>query len=84
MAAPRLLGAHNTARSWSGVLEASYLAMRLPPFFRNVGKRLVNTPKLHLLDSGLACYLLGIRSPKELELHPLRGAIFESWSTPKS
>jgi len=70
---------HNTAKSWLGVLEASYLAVRLPPFHRNLGKRLVKTPKLHLLDSGIACYLLGIRTPDELRLHPLRGAIFESW-----
>ena len=70
---------HNTAKSWVSVLEASYIAMRLPPFHRNLGKRLVKTPKLHLLDSGIACYLLGIRSPDELRLHPLRGAVFESW-----
>ena len=53
--------------------------MRLPPFARNIGKRLVRTPKLHFLDSGLVCYLLGIRTPDELRHHPLRGAIFESW-----
>jgi predicted AAA+ superfamily ATPase len=70
---------HNTAKSWLGVLEASYLAVRLTPFHRNLGKRLVKTPKLHLLDSGIACYLLGIRNPEDLRLHPLRGAIFESW-----
>jgi uncharacterized protein len=70
---------HNTAKSWLGILEASYIAVRVAPFFRNVGKRLVKTPKLHFLDSGLACYLLGIRTPRELEAHPLRGAIFESW-----
>ncbi len=70
---------HNTAKSWLGVLEASYLALRLPPFHRNLGKRLVKTPKLHLLDSGVACYLLGIRSAEELRLHPLRGPVFESW-----
>ena len=70
---------HNTAKSWVDVLEASYLATRLPPFHRTPGKRLVKTPKLYLLDSGVACYLLGIRSPDELRFHPLRGAIFESW-----
>jgi hypothetical protein len=70
---------HNTARSWLGVLEASYICFRLPPYFRNVGKRLLKTPKLHFYDSGMACYLLGIRSPEELRHHPLRGAIFESW-----
>jgi len=51
----------------------------LPPYYRNLGKRLVKTPKLHFYDSGLACYLLGIRSPDELRHHPLRGAVFESW-----
>jgi uncharacterized protein len=70
---------HNTARSWIGVLEASYVVFRLPPFHRNIGRRLVKTPKLHFIDTGLACYLLGIRTPDELRLHPLRGAIFESW-----
>ena len=68
-----------TARQWFTALEASYVAFRVPPFFRNVGKRLVKTPKLHFVDSGLLCYLLRIRSPEQLRLHPLRGAIFESW-----
>jgi predicted AAA+ superfamily ATPase len=45
----------------------------------NIGKRLIKTPKLYFYDTGLLCYLLGIRSPGQLELHPLRGAIFESW-----
>ncbi|HWM91953.1 MAG TPA: ATP-binding protein [Thermoanaerobaculia bacterium] len=70
---------HNTARSWLSVLEAGYVAWRLPPFYTNVSKRLVKTPKLHFLDSGLVCYLLGIRSPDQLRDHPLRGAIFETW-----
>ncbi|HVS00744.1 MAG TPA: ATP-binding protein [Thermoanaerobaculia bacterium] len=70
---------HNTARSWLSVLEAGYIAWRLPPFHANVSKRLVKTPKLHALDSGLVCYLLGIRSPDQLRDHPLRGAIFETW-----
>jgi hypothetical protein len=70
---------HNTARSWLSVLEASYICFRLPPYYRKLSKRLVKTPKLHFYDSGLACYLLGIRSPDELRHHPLRGAIFESW-----
>ncbi len=70
---------HNTVKSWLSVLEAGYLVLRLPPFFANVRKRLVKTPKLHFLDSGLLCYLLGIRSPEQLAHHPLRGSIFESW-----
>lgn len=70
---------HATARAWISVLEASYIAYRLPPYASNVGKRVVKTPKLHLHDSGLACFLLGIRSPEQLREHPLRGAIFETW-----
>ena len=70
---------HATARAWLSVLETSFLVFRLPPMHANVGKRLVKTPKLHFLDSGLACYLLGIRSPAQLRDHPLRGALFETW-----
>jgi hypothetical protein len=70
---------HGTARAWLSVLEASYIVLRLPAFHANVTKRLVKSPKMHLLDSGLLCYLLGIQSPEQLPQHPLRGAIFESW-----
>ncbi|MFQ5766938.1 MAG: ATP-binding protein [Acidobacteriota bacterium] len=70
---------HATAKSWLSVLEAGYVAWRLPPFHANVSKRLIKTPKLHFVDSGLACYLLGIRTPDQLREHPLRGAIFETW-----
>ena len=68
-----------TARSWLSVLESSYIVHLLPPYFRNFGKRLVKTPKLYFLDQGLACWLLGIRSHEHLALHPMRGAIFESF-----
>lgn len=70
---------HGTARSWMSVLEASFLVVRIPPFHSNLTKRLVKRPKLHFLDSGLLCYLLGITQPEQLVAHPLRGAIFESW-----
>ena len=68
-----------TARAWLSVLEATFLAFRLQPYFANIGKRLAKTPKLHFYDTGLVCWLLGIREPDQLRLHPLRGAIFESW-----
>ena len=61
------------------VLEASDLVYLLPPYHRNFGKRLVKSPKLYLVDVGLACWLLGIRSIEVLSLHPLRGALFETW-----
>ncbi|MEX2527872.1 MAG: ATP-binding protein [Gemmatimonadota bacterium] len=70
---------HNTARSWISVLEASFLIFKLPPWIRNPRKRVVKAPKLHFVDSGLVCSLLGIRTPGQLATHPLRGAIFESW-----
>lgn len=70
---------HNTCRSWLSVLETAFLAARLPPWHRSLNKQLVRAPKLHVLDSGLLCSLLGIRDPEHLRSHPLRGAIFESW-----
>lgn len=71
---------HSTARAWLSVLEASYVAFRLPPFHGNLGKRLVKTPKLYFWDVGLVCQLLGIESPGQLDTHPLRGALFETWA----
>lgn len=70
---------HNTARAWLSVLEAGYVGWRFPPFHANVTKRLIRTPKLHFVDTGLVCFLLGIRSADDLRQHPLRGPIFESW-----
>lgn len=70
---------HNTARSWLSILEASFLVIRAPAWHRNIRKQLVKAPKMHFLDSGLACHLLGVRSGEELRHHPLRGALFESW-----
>jgi predicted AAA+ superfamily ATPase len=70
---------HNTARAWLSVLETSYIIHRLPAWHVNIRKQLIKAPKLHFFDSGLVCYLLGIREPEQLRLHPLRGAIFESW-----
>jgi len=68
-----------TAKAWFSVLEASFIAFRLPGYHGNVSKRLIKMPKLHFYDSGLACWLLGIREAAQLNVHPLRGAIFESW-----
>jgi uncharacterized protein len=70
---------HNTARSWLSILETSYIVHRVPAWHANIRKQVIKAPKMHFLDSGLACYLLGIREPEQLRHHPLRGAIFESW-----
>ncbi len=69
-----------TAKAWIGVLEASYVACRLPAFHGPTAKRLVKAPKLLFLDTGLACWLMGIREPRQLIAHPLRGALFETWA----
>ncbi|MCP4406185.1 MAG: ATP-binding protein [Gammaproteobacteria bacterium] len=70
---------HNTVRAWISVLETSYIVHRLPAWHINIRKQVIKAPKLHFLDSGLVCYLLGIREPEQLRLHPLRGGIFETW-----
>lgn len=70
---------HNTARAWISVLEASYLLFQLRPHHENFNKRLIKAPKLYFLDTGLLCWLLGIREVDQLVAHPLRGAIFETF-----
>jgi predicted AAA+ superfamily ATPase len=70
---------HATAKAWLSVCEAGYVTWRLPPYHADVTTRLVKTPKLHFFDTGIACYLLGIRSADHLREHPLRGTIFETW-----
>ena len=67
-----------TIQEWMNVLEASYIAFRLQPFYRNINKRLVKTPKIYFYDVGLVCFLLGIKNAQQLETHPLRGQIFEN------
>ena len=68
-----------TARSWISVLQASYVVLLLKPHHENFNKRLVKTPKLFFLDSGLLCHVLGLRRAEDVSLHPLRGAIFETF-----
>jgi uncharacterized protein len=70
---------HPTARQWVSVLQSSLLVVLLSPHYANFSKRLIKSPKLYFLDSGLLCYLLRIRDSEELRTHALRGAIFESF-----
>ena len=70
---------HNTARAWLSVMEAGFLCFRAPASHRNTREQMVRSAKVHMVDSGLACHLLGIHSPGQLVNHPQRGAIFESW-----
>lgn len=67
-----------TARSWLSILEASYIIFLLPPWFENIGKRLIKSPKLYFYDVGIAAWLCGIEKESQLETHPLRGNLFEN------
>lgn len=70
---------HNTAKSWISVLAASYIVHLLLPHHANFNKRLVKMPKLYFYDAGLAAWLIGIRSADQINTHPLRGALFETF-----
>jgi predicted AAA+ superfamily ATPase len=68
----------NTAKAWLSILESSYILYRLQPFHRNFNKRLIKSPKLYFYDTGLACSLLGIRDESQVNLHYMKGALFEN------
>ena len=70
---------HSTARRWLSVLRASYIVTLLAPHHENFSKRIVKTPKLYFLDTGLLCALLGLRGAADLWNHPLRGALVETF-----
>ena len=71
--------APNTAEDWISILEASYLVYRLQPYYKNMGKRLIKSPKLFFYDTGLLCSLLNISSTQELTNHFAIGGIFENY-----
>jgi predicted AAA+ superfamily ATPase len=68
-----------TVLSWFGILEASFIAFRLQPFYNNLGKRLTQMPKLYFYDTGLCCSLLELETESHVNTHPLRGALFENF-----
>lgn len=68
----------NTVKNWISILEASYIVYRLQPYHKNFNKRLVKSPKLYFFDTGLACSLLGIQDETQINLHYLKGALFEN------
>jgi hypothetical protein len=70
--------AANTARDWLSVLEASFQVFLLRPYFVNMGKRLVKSPKVYFTDTGLLCYLVGLRDTEHAAAGPMGGAIFEN------
>jgi predicted AAA+ superfamily ATPase len=68
-----------TISQWLGVLETTAQILLVPPFYENLGKRLIKSPKLFVLDSGLACHLLGIDTMAELSKSPFLGPLFEGF-----
>lgn len=70
---------HPTARQWLSVLEASSIVHLLQPYHNNFSKRIMKSPKLYFIDTGLMCHLLRIRSAKDLVGHPLYGSIYETF-----
>ncbi len=70
---------HNTAKAWISVLEASYIVHLLKPHHKNFNKRLIKSQKLYFYDSGLAAWLQNIQTIDQLDIHPARGHLFETW-----
>ncbi|MCK4678444.1 MAG: ATP-binding protein [Bacteroidales bacterium] len=67
-----------TIKSWMSILQASYIVMLLQPYYENINKRLIKSPKIYFYDVGLASYLLGIEDFKQISRDPLRGGLFEN------
>jgi predicted AAA+ superfamily ATPase len=68
-----------TVSSWLGILETTGHLLLVPPFFENFGKRLIKSPKVYWVDSGLVCFLLGVESEAELARSPFAGSVFEGF-----
>ena len=68
-----------TILAWLGLLENSYIIYLLQPWYNNMNKRIVKSPKLYFYDTGLLCHLLGIKSSTALQKHNAYGSIFENW-----
>jgi predicted AAA+ superfamily ATPase len=72
-------GSVPTVKQWLSVLEASFLIHLLPPYYEHFGKRIVKSPKVYFLDTGLVCYLLGLHTPRHVTQGPYAGALFENY-----
>ena len=67
-----------TVKSWISILKASYILFELPPYFSNISKQVIKSPKLFFTDPGLACFLLNLSSAEQVERDPLRGNLYEN------
>lgn len=70
---------HTTAGHWVSILQAGFVIHLLPPHHANFSKRIIKSPKMYFLDTGLLCYLLRIRESEDIPVHPMKGAIFETF-----
>ena len=68
-----------TAGNWLGILTASRIVYLLQPYGGSLTSRLVKTPKLYMLDTGLCSYLTRWPTPETLEAGAMNGAFFETW-----
>src|SRR5690606_7826423 len=68
-----------TLKAWISALEASYILYLLPPYYENLGKRVIKSPKIYFLDTGLVCYLTNLRHAEEILAGPLGGPLFENF-----
>ncbi len=68
----------NTAKGWLSILEATFIVFLLQPYYKNLNQRVIKSPKLYFHDTGLACWLLKITDPDQLDTHYLRGGLFEN------
>jgi predicted AAA+ superfamily ATPase len=68
----------NTVKDWISILEASFQVFLLRPYYASIGKRLIKSPKLYFMDTGLLCYLVGLRDVEHAAAGPMGGAIFEN------
>lgn len=70
---------YHTVKNWLSILEASYVIKLVQPYYKNLNKRLVKSPEIIFYDTGLLCFLLGIKNEETLSSHPLIGSIFENY-----
>ena len=68
----------NTVKAWLSILEISFIIILLRPYYKNFNKRIVKSPKLYFIDTGLACSLLGIKESSQINEHYMKGALFEN------
>ena len=69
----------NTVKNWLSVLETSGLVVMLQPYYNNATSRMIKTPKLYMLDTGLICHLVGWNTPQQMVNGAMWGAIFETY-----